>query len=60
MESQDASLKRTAEADPAVCVQVGDKVMFREPGGLEARKIKIKEGEFFVLSVNDILAKIPE
>ena len=39
-------------------VKVGDKVMFREPSAMEARKMKTPEGEFFVLSVNDIMAKI--
>ena len=33
--------------------QVGDKVMFREPTSFEARKMKTKEGEFYVLSVRE-------
>lgn len=34
--------------------------MFREPSAMEARKMKTKDGEYFVLSVNDILAKVNE
>jgi len=39
-------------------VAVGDKVMFRMPTGFEGRKMKVDEQEYYVLSVNDILAKI--
>jgi len=39
-------------------VAVGDKIMFREPGQFENRKMKIKNEDFYVISVNDVLAKI--
>jgi hypothetical protein len=39
--------------DKLVCfmVQVGDKVMFREPNSMEARKMKVADAEFYVISV---------
>mmetsp|Transcript_1029 Transcript_1029/g.2405 ORF Transcript_1029/g.2405 Transcript_1029/m.2405 type:complete len:148 (-) Transcript_1029:114-557(-) len=39
-------------------VKVGDRVMFREPTSFENRKMKVEDDEFYVISVNDILAKI--
>jgi len=39
-------------------VAVGDKIMFREPQAMENRKMKMQDTEYYVISVNDILAKI--
>ncbi|EKX55101.1 hypothetical protein GUITHDRAFT_99733 [Guillardia theta CCMP2712] len=39
-------------------VKVGDKVMFREPTAFENRKMKMNDQDYYVLSVNDILAKM--
>jgi len=39
-------------------VAVGDKVMFREPSAMENRKMKVADTEYYVISVNDVLAKI--
>ena len=38
--------------------QEGDKIMFREPTSFENRKMKVEDEEYFVISVNDILAKM--
>jgi co-chaperonin GroES (HSP10) len=39
-------------------VAVGDKIMFREPSSFENRKMKVGDVDYWVISVNDILAKI--
>lgn len=37
---------------------VGDKIMFREPSSFENRKMKVSDVDYYVISVNDVLAKV--
>jgi len=39
-------------------VKVGDKIMFREPSSFENRKMKVSDVDYYVISVNDVLAKV--